>query len=332
MNVPPNLFPDPVLTASIYCHGHLDEVLHEALSPFWRRFREQHPDDSSYIWVSRYVRRGEHIKVRIHGPGELRETLRSGLSEAIERFFATLGPADETGRVVSDDLHPLDPEDEGNDLHPDRTLLWTSYRRVPGVMGREPTADDPHLAALFTRCLARGTEIVLEELRPGPDGKLTHQQRSSLVLKFLVAGLASLDLRNDQRLDYLSYHRDWLIIATESDHAGMLERFDRKASDRSSLQNLAQVFEAQTAISPEEQTDGRFGGWQRSLIDLFEYVVDVCGGASFDRSLYWRDQAFAPLFKILHGIANQIRVGIYNEAYLVHLLLLSLNLNEASEP
>ena len=318
----PTLFPDPIVTANIYCRGLLDQLLYGAIAPFWQRFRDRDPEGACYLWVSRYFRCGEHLKIRLHGPRGFKAAMRQELTAAVETFFTTLERADdEPKRGMHEELHPLDVEDEASEPYTDRTLLWTHYRRIPGTMGREPLSDDVQLAALFTLCLSRGTDIILDEIHPGPDGNIPYRLRSSLVLKFLVAGLASLPLRDDQRLDYLAYHRDWLTAATESDHHGLLERFDRKIqADPSTLQSLRQTFESQKRISPEEQPDPRYRAWQRSFAELFAHVLKLSGGSGFESSLHLRDQVLAPVFKILHGLANQVQVGIFNEAFLAHLL------------
>lgn len=310
-------FPDPVLTANVYCSGLLDDLLHQAIAPFWRGLREEDPENLCYLWMLRFARGGEHVKIRLHGPEDCREAMRRTLTDAIEGFFARLdiSPAP-AGRDPRNDLAPIDPEDEAGVAYPDRTILWTQYRRQPGTMGREPLSRDVTLAALFTRCISRGSEIVLRDLVPDSEGHFLQKTRMSLFLRLLVSGLAGLCFAPPLRASYLTYHRDWLIRAIRGDLAGVLARFEERV----------QMMPAVVATLEEVARGAGSGGdknyslWQGSAGELFEHVESLSPRPFDLADFYTMDQVLAPLFKVFHGLANLIQVGLPNEAFLCHVL------------
>lgn len=312
---------DPILTANIYCSGRLDEVLHRVAAPFWSRFRSKDPEGLCYLWVMRYSRCGEHLKVRLHGPASFSDEMRRDLTAAVESYFATLKDAPPEQRKVCESLFAVDPEDEGFTLYPDRSLLWTSYRRIPGTMGREPLSDDLRLAALFTRCMGRGTEVILQQLVPDEDGGFPHRLRTSLTTKFFIVGLLALGFPRAQIADYLAYHRDWLILAHLSELRPMHELFDaRLARMGSAVDTLREVIAARALDPTKDDLSEALARWAVDLKALFNHVLTLAADPDYASDLYMRDQVYAPLFKSFHGLANQVRIGLYNEAFLCHLL------------
>jgi lantibiotic biosynthesis dehydratase-like protein len=312
-------FPDPILTANIYCSGKIDELLHAVVAPFWWRFKESDPQGQCYLWVMRYSRCGEHLKVRLHGPAGFAGEMRRRLTAAVERYFATLAEPPPEQRSLCESLFAVDPEDEAVTLYPDRSLLWTRYRRIPGTMGREPLSDDLRLAALFTRCLGSGSEIVLREFVPDEDGVFPHRRRTSLVNKFFILGLTGLGFSPAQAAEYLAYHRDWLILAHQDDPRPMRELFAKRAAGMApAVETLREVIDARHR-GTEDLPPG-FARWTADLKALFDHVLALAGDLCWAESLYMRDQVYAPVFKSIHGLANQARVGLYNEAFLCHLL------------
>src|SRR4029077_13889467 len=83
-------FPDPALTANLYCAGGLDETFFRVVAPFWRELRLQDPERLCSLWVVRCGRRGEHLKIRVHGPGSLLLGQRELLARRAGAFFASL--------------------------------------------------------------------------------------------------------------------------------------------------------------------------------------------------------------------------------------------------
>ncbi|HEX2165098.1 MAG TPA: lantibiotic dehydratase C-terminal domain-containing protein [Thermoanaerobaculia bacterium] len=308
---------DPRLTSSIYCAGHLDELLHRGVAPLWRASRAA--GVGGYLWLMRYARCGEHLKVRFHGSPREAEDLRRALADAVEEVFARLPPPTAAERELNEHLFAVDPEDLATEPYPDRTLLWTRYRRWPGTMGREPLSDDLGLAALFTRCLGAGCEHVLDELVPDETGRFRQSLRTRIVLDLLLCGLSTLGFPPREAARYLDYHRDWLILGgggeLDPTHRLFAAKLEREVAD---LAPFAGAYRR----SAEEGPQAVLAPWSAALGDLARYTCELAGVDVpwQPDDPYERDQVLAPLFKSLHGLANLVRVGLYNEAYLCHLL------------
>ncbi len=150
-------YSDPVLTASLYCAGRLDEVLHQVVAPSWRTIRQLDRDAGAYLWTVRNAEGGEHLEVCLHGPESLAVPARALLQRAADAFFA-------------DD---------------DCSLVWTRYRRSHVALGGGPFLDDDGYVGRITRCLAAGCERVLL-LEPDATGKIPQRLRQVT----LLAGLA----------------------------------------------------------------------------------------------------------------------------------------------
>ena len=163
--------PDPVLTASVFCDGLLDEVIHGAVEPFRQALRREAPGWEGGIWMVRYSKGGMHLKLRLHGPGAGGTRARELLKESVDAFFATLAPreADET-RTARPELPAIDDEDRAEGLHPDRTLLWTTWRRSHVNLGPDVFLDDDAYVARMTTALAAAGDIVLGTVQPGVTG------------------------------------------------------------------------------------------------------------------------------------------------------------------
>jgi lantibiotic biosynthesis dehydratase-like protein len=316
-------FPDPVLTANIYCEDFLDRLLWEVIAPFWARRRELEEDRGGFLWFARYRRGGEHLKIRFHGPSPAGDALREPLVKVVQDFLDSLpGVAAAGGRNCHADQFPVDPEDERTVAYPDRTILWTSYRRQPGIMGRQPMSADPLHAALFTRCLGIGSDIVLESLQPDASGAIPGSRRLSLALKFFVAAWSSLSLTPAGKIEYLRYHRDWLLTSFNIDVARACEQFEQRIQSRpETLEGLRAVLDG-----GEPQADGtagsdRYGLWQACFAELFRHMQSRVADADFLQDPYLKDQVLATPFKLLHAHTNQLSTGLVNEGYLCQLLI-----------
>jgi len=316
----------PVVTASIYCAGALDRLICEAIAPFWTRMAERAAARDCFLWFARYGRGGEHLKVRFHGPPESRQEVRQALSRAVRDFLASLpGEAAPADRDCKASQFPVDPEDECSSAYPDRTLLWTTHRWVPGIMGRHPMSDDSRHAALFTRCLGIASEINLRSFRPAPDGTIPPALRTSLALKFFVATYRALRLPAEARVEYLRYHRDWLLTSFELDVARLCEQFDERLRRRPEvLEGLRPLLDGEREGDSEGEgaVDGDlFASWQERAAELFDYVLERANDPGFLRDPYLKDQVFATPFKLVHALTNQLATGVMNEGYLCQLLL-----------
>ncbi|HEU4559386.1 MAG TPA: lantibiotic dehydratase C-terminal domain-containing protein, partial [Longimicrobium sp.] len=159
--------PDPVLTASVFCDGLLDEVIHGAVEPFRQALRREAPGWKGGIWMVRYARGGMHLKLRLHGPGAGGTRARELLKESVDAFFATLPPRDsEAPRVARAELPAIDDEDRAEG-HPDRSLLWTTYNRSHVNLGPDVFLDDDAYVARMCTALAAAGGIVLDTVEPG---------------------------------------------------------------------------------------------------------------------------------------------------------------------
>jgi hypothetical protein len=318
-------YPDPAVTASIYCNRQLDRLLHAVIAPFWREVRSRHPD--VWIWFFRYGRGGEHLKLRIHGPAAVGDIVRALLERHLEPFFANPVSDPPDGVWISKSaLPPLDLEDETEDDYPNKSLLWTHYRRRPEPFGCELyTRDDTHLE-LFVRTQAAAAEVLLERLAPEVDGPRFAQVRQNLFIKLLVLGLAATDFDAAQWAAYHAYHREWLIQTlvripgTISRQAILEELETRLGAGRAGALALASRIEAGVAAERPPASPDAFGSWSRAMTDFFGHVRAYRGRPEYDQDPFTRDFAYLPLHKVFNGVANQFGYRLSHEAYVHHLL------------
>jgi hypothetical protein len=311
-------FPDPVLTANFYCAGRLDEILREIVAPL-----RNETGAAGYFWTMRYNRGGEHLKLRLHGPAAWGLVARDLLAERAERFFASLGDLNgEPAHVAAtSQAPPIDLEDEAPDGHPDRSLVWTRYRRSHISFAGKPLLLDDTYVALASRCLGRACELVLDSLGEG----LSPKRRQTPLLQALIGGIAALGFPAELRGAYFAFHRDWLIRfllvrrdAGPDKTVELTARFDLQTQALgASLGALREVAEeAWSSTSDAGDPDA----WQRSLVDLFRYVSRL---PALENPIdpFAADPSFPPLFKVFHGFANQLGLNPLDEAFVHHLLL-----------
>lgn len=318
-------FPDPILTANLYCEGRLDELVYGVVAPAWRELRQHDPDRAGYLWLVRYAKGGEHLKVRLHGPAELRAGMELLLSEAAEIFFRKLGPpVPDSARKDRLGVPPIDPEDRVEGGHADRSLLWTTYQRSHVSLGGQPFLGDDRYAALLTASLGEACENVLAALQPAEDGAVPARLRQTTLLKGLISGLAGLDFQDGQHASYLGYHRDWLVRyqllqggGSPGKETEVLAHFDDQAGKMGpTLERLRHV------ASTEWNGDGgNAGSWRHSLASLAGYVAGFREDPAYHVDPYAPGPVFPALFKALHGFANQLGLNMMDEAFTHHLLL-----------
>lgn len=325
-------FPDPTLTASLYFAGHLDEAIFRIVLPFWRKVQEQDPEGVCSLWLMRYGRGGEHLKIRVHGPAERRSDLEGLLENSARTYLSGLTELAEPVRKRGwHGAPPIDAEDAVETDHPDRTLLWTRYGRSHVSLGGKPFLDDDRYAALFTTCLARGCELVLA-LEPAENGTIPHRVRQSTLLKALISGLAALGFDAEKREQYLTYHRDWLLrfimpreekIADVDPVQKLLQRFaTRIAAMGPSLAILRQsaVAEWQGAVDAQRRSS-LDAAWRSALVDLLAYIAPFSGDPSYHLDPFAADPVFSPIFKVFHGLGNQLGLHLADEGFAHHTLL-----------
>jgi len=321
--------PDPVVSANVYCHGRLDELIHGAIAPLRREMAMESPGDLWWLWFARYPRRGEHLKVRIHGPAGAAPRLRELLAGSVERAFSVLPKAAPDERTENRGLPPLDDEDEVEGLHPDRSLLWTRYRRSYVTLGGGPFLDDDLYVALLTTCLARGCDIVLASLRPNAEGQFSPGSRQAALFKLALGGLAAAGFSRRESVIYLTYHRDWLLrFATAQVKAGpektreLIAQLDQRAERMASaLEPLRSAAEATLETPLQEALDPADARWREAVGDLTLYLRRFAGDPAYELDTFAADVTFSPLFKVFHGLANQLGLNMLNEALAHHLLL-----------
>lgn len=324
----PELYPDPVVTANIYCLHGLDEVIRQVIAPFWHRFRAEDPDQLCDLWLLRYSKCGDHLKVRLHGPEVQAPRMRQLLQDAAESFLTSLGPpGDEPPPQRWKNVPPVDVEDQAEAHYPDRTFLWTEYRRSDVSLGRKPLLLDDRYTALFTHCLGRATERVLAAFAAHGGDKIPHSLRQTTLWRGVIAGLAALGFPAERRAAYLVYHRDWLLrfglvkSGIPSENAtGVLARFDERVEKMgSSLDAVRHTAAGQwSAGGGSLEPDS---GWREALRDLLHYVTGLCSDSAYHVDPFAPDPVFTPFFKVFHGFANQLGLNMFDEALAYHVLL-----------
>ena len=319
--------PDPLLAANIYCSGRLDDLFGRVLIPFRRTLRQSSLAAGVGLWTIRYSRRGEHLKVRLHGDVRDREALARLLAECAKSYFESLsGVAAASPRVSRGDVPPIDAEDEIAGEAPDRSLLWTSYRRRPVSLGGSPWIEDDGFVAHATQCLACGCELLMAAVEGGTE--LTRAARQKLLLKALISGLGALGLGERKAgAEYLRYHRDWLLRFFSDTVES--ERATREQFGAQVLRQAA-VVDRLRGIAAEEWARGRESAevdrepWHSALHGLASHIDSFRGRDEYRVDPFAAEITFPPIFKVLHGVANQIGLHPLEEAYVHHLVLASV--------
>jgi hypothetical protein len=320
--VPPP--PDPFLTVNLYCDARLDELIGRVVAPFWRELKAL-GGGSWHLWMLRYARRGEHLKIRLHGPDEQRATVQGLLEQRARRYFSSLeAPEEGAPRRISRKSPPIDADDQAEGDHPDRALLWTRYRRSHVSLAGEPFLLDDRCVSLLVRCLANGCERVLDALcQDGFEVVAPGSARPGILLKLVADGLAGPDLSTRQRAQYLPYHRDWLIrfslLGRQADPDRLTEvvaQFDRR------LESMAGQMAALRKVLERDWGGGEFveTALNRSLAELLRYSRTLCESVDYHIDPFASDPAFVCLFKALHAVSNQLGVAILDEAFVYHML------------
>jgi hypothetical protein len=328
MPLAPSLFelPDPLLSANLYCESLLDELIQGAVVPFWNEVRRRDPERRARLWLVRYARGGEHLKLRLHGPAELGPEMRELLTAATESYLASLGPPgpEREGRERLD-VPPIDEEDQTDHAHPDRTLLWTHYRRSHVSLPAKPYLLDDEFVALFTACLGEAGERALDALA-NAGSPVTTQARQTALLKGLISGLGALGFQPAEGASYLAYHRDWLIRFTLQRNGAdpgkareTLAYFDTQVSKmKPAIDRLRGAVQAAwTGASQPGSTDP----WRSALAGLMTWVSARRGDPAYHIDPYAQDPVFAPFFKVFHGFANALGLTALDEGFTHHMLL-----------
>ena len=319
------LYPDPILAANLYCRGHLDEVLHRLVWPFWRRIRERREGVGGYLWAVRSPRRGEHFKIRLHGPEKCREPWRLRLAEAADEFFA--GRVAVAGSASGETLTPvIDEADRSRQDQEDQRLVFTEQRRSAVILGPGAEHDDTY-AAHLSACLGFGGEWACNTPELDGNGRYPYAHRQAALLRVWISALAVGFETARQRREYLAYHRDWAVRyhclgAGEGDAraARLLQRYAQKAdSIPGVLASLRETSQQVLGNEAEAAGDELENAWRRSLGELLARVSGRSDFPSFEP--FAEDVRFPVLLKVLHLLSNLVGLNLAQEGSVVHLLL-----------
>jgi hypothetical protein len=317
------LLPDPTISANIYANNRIDDVIRRAVLPFRQALARRGMADRWALWMMRYARGGAHLKLRLHGPEEEREAVRRMLEDAVERCLASL-PADDAPRLSRPKGVPVDPEDEFEGDYPDRTLLWTTYRRSGVSLGPDADLrdDDGYVAGLVT-CLAAGAGLVLEALDVAGDAP-SDAARLKVLLRALVSGLTALGFTDEERAAYLVFHRDWMLrfaLADRDREAAVLARFDQRAQASAAVveeaRRNAARWDGDPLAAPASEAEAR---WRDALRAFFAWLEPLRTDARRPAVPFTDDATFSPVFKVFHGLANQLGLDMLNEGLVHHIL------------
>jgi hypothetical protein len=329
-------WPDPILCASLFPRGSLDRAVAQVVRPFWRQLDDEAADTGAYLWFLRYAKEGEHFKIRLHGPAEHRDRWAALLEQHAEACIRT---ADGEGPEEARDggyLPPIDQDEgssetAGEDAGP--RLAWTTYARRSLVMGDHRLLADDTYAALFTRALARGCELLLADWEEG-DSESFLRLRQRFFFHRIAGALSMLWPDEEERARYLAYHRDWLIrFATLQSRSGsraargILERY-RRERERIG----GDLPDPGSGGSEDQDPGGRQERWWSSLVELRSYLLrqrcPELGGATDP----FAPDLFSPaLFRVLHNQANALGLNPTTEGLLFDLLLKRIDAGSGAE-
>lgn len=323
------LYPDPTISANIYC-ADLDGLIREAVAPFRARLGGELRGPWS-LWMMRYTRGGQHLKVRLHGPADEAPRARALLAEMVEPWLAAQPEADPARRVSRPRATPVDPEDETAEDHPDRTLLWTTYRRSPVSLGPSGVLrEDDGFAGRMTACLSAGADVVIDTLAE----PLSASARLKALLRLVAGAVTAVETDPERRARYLTYHRDWLLrfaLPHRDAEVEMLEKFEAR------VRGMGPVLdEAVAAVcrwddgAADADASPRETRWRESFAELFRWMTARPDHPACAHDPFTDDPAFPPTFKSLHGTANQLGADMLNEALVHHILLRALSGNGAA--
>jgi hypothetical protein len=312
---------DPILTANIYASGLVDNLLQQGIVPFWRDVQGARPDGGCWFWIMRYARGGEHLKIRVHGERAGADSLRPLLYGHLERWMekARTYPAANL-RVNNPKAPPIDAEDKAEANFADRTFVATTYGRSYVSLPASPWLEDKNFVALACRCLAATTGVFLAAV--DEHGELSDGSKQSLLAKSLISALGASGLGDrTSATEYLAFHRDWLLrffIPESSKELEIRAHFDAQASSSTARTRLAQLSDEKWARNNSGQ---EAEPWLRTFAALSAYTQSFAGSGAHQIDPFTTNVNFPPLFKMLHGMANQFGVTPLHEAYVHHLLI-----------
>ncbi|GMU07988.1 lantibiotic dehydratase C-terminal domain-containing protein [Corallococcus caeni] len=321
---PPRLPPDeatfleqPSLSASIYCDGRVDEVIQTVMLPFRQWAQTHHP--RTRLWLMRYLRGGEHLKVRLHGPPHsLAEARRELAARVAETFASWSPPVPDERRRQNNQAPPLDPEDEDGVLKPDLTLHWTRYQHRPEQQGPLPLAATPGFASGYVACMVAATRTLFDHVAR-PSGTAS---RGTLLIRLIAEALTGLEWSPQEERAALLFHRDWLVSGTP-----------HPAQVQEALAQRCQADEATLRRLEAFNTDRHANRAAPRELPLFAWAVAAhldmarCTALASRRGppvLSGDRELFATLARVQHNAANVLGLSLGNELHVIQLFAESL--------
>ena len=318
---------DPNLTYSLYADGCLDDLLPHLLLPLRQRLRQA--DIKAFVWTVRYARRGRHLKLRLHVDEPSRSLVDRWLREMVQGYLVSIADQPEPNeRSQLENIPVIDPEDADEGLAEDRRLVETRYQRSYVNLGGAPFLDHDPYALAMARALSQGLDGVLAGFEGGDPLPSLWQAddswRQKTLLKALLSGMpAALAVPGDDLAAYAEFHRDCLLrfyVSDPDEDIATRGLFGRQL-ERSPIQALRAL--ARKSHQPSAATDGSADptdGWQSSLRDLRLYLDTFEGDPEYRTHPLAEKVSWPPIFKVFHGVANQIGMAPIREAFVHHLM------------
>ena len=325
---------DPIVTANIYCSRRLDDLVKGAIVPFGNEVDDDAKAAGCRLWLMRYAKRGEHLKVRIHGPRAYKDRLGAALEGAVASYFdASAGTVGEW--LSNPAIPPIDAEDESQEDHEDRSLLLTNYRRSPVCLGEPTFCDDDRHVGLFCQAMAAQADLLLDRLAPYSGDATFSQRRQNLLIQQIISGLGAVGFDDAELTDYVRYHRGWLTrsLVSKGDARSTSEQ-SVAAFYRGKLGRMGRAIDGLGRLLAARQVTGESGDplmdrWRRAMAELFDHVKAYRGNPSYDFDPYTDDHAFLPIYKVLHLGANQLGLRISGEVFVYYLLGAAVGVDES---
>ncbi|MEM8933435.1 MAG: hypothetical protein AAGE94_19750, partial [Acidobacteriota bacterium] len=266
--------------------------------------------------------------VRLHGRDLPIDRAREGVMDRARAVFSDLAASSETPPKRRRRLPPVDVEDEERIDRPDRSVLWTTYRRGDVSFARAPFHADDEYVRRAVAAMSHGTTCLTEALVAETEA-VRHATRQQILLQSVLVALAGFGFVADDRARYLRYHRDWLIRFAllghevgEMETRRLLDRLDRRAESMdASASVLRQTLDALTAEARPRDPSDPWSRYRDGLTALIEHVRSLAESPRFRIDPFAPRRTFPPLFKVLHAQANQLGLSMLDEAFAHHLVL-----------
>lgn len=308
--------PDPLLTASLYASGAIDEAITGWIVPLRARLLSLEGDSGRYLWLWRHTRHGEHLKLRIHADPGKRAELSQAVEETARGFLAKLQPHEPSAPSRSASRPPIDADEDSEPLPRDRSFRFTQYLRQAPILGNPLLQADDEYTDRFCRCSGFGHHWFLDEL--GTSG----WSRELPATWFTIFFATAIEVAGIAPGSCLRTYRDWLIrlpllkMKSTQQHA---DAWTLKLQQRSSAWDSGGFEDLPSAL--ERASGTMAAAWREALVSLFDYARIHAETPAFERDPFARTILDLPLAKVLLALANALGLSMFDQAVLVHRLL-----------